>query len=120
MAAAYFNRLADPGRACAVSAGTAPGERVHPEVVQAMAEAGIDLSAAKPQLLTEELARGAQLLITMGCGDRCPVVPGLERGDWPLADPKGQGLESVRAIRDEVLQRVTALVAARGWGRAPA
>lgn len=118
MAAAYFNRLADPGRACAVSAGTAPGERVHPEVVQAMAEAGIDLSAAKPQLLTEELARGAQLLITMGCGDRCPVVPGLERGDWPLADPKGQGLDSVRAIRDEVLRRITALVAARGWGRA--
>ena len=110
MAAAFFNQLADRSKAEAVSAGTDPGLRVHPEVLVAMQEVGIDLSNAKPQKLTEELARGAQLLITMGCGDKCPYVPGLRRDDWPLRDPKGQSMDDVRAIRDEIRSRVQALL----------
>lgn len=110
MAAAFFNHLADPQKAQAVSAGTEPGERVHPEVQAAMLEVGIDLSGAKPQKLTEELARNAQLLITMGCGDKCPYVPGLRRDDWPLRDPKGLSPVEVQAIRDEVRQRVLGLI----------
>lgn len=110
MAAAFFNRLADPQKAQAASAGTEPGERVHPEVQAVMQEVGIDLSDAKPQKLTEELAKNAQLLITMGCGDKCPYVPGLRRDDWPLRDPKGLPAEEVRAIRDEVKQRVQELL----------
>jgi protein-tyrosine-phosphatase len=112
MAAAFFNRLCDRTKAQAVSAGTDPGPRVHPEVLAAMQEVGIDLSAAKPQKLTEELARDAQLLITMGCGDKCPYVPGLRRDDWPLRDPKGQPMEEVRAIRDEIRVRVQSLLGA--------
>jgi protein-tyrosine-phosphatase len=111
MAAAFFNHLAAPAKARAVSAGTEPGERVHPEVLAVMQEIGIDLSNATPQKLTEELARGAQLLITMGCGDKCPYVPGLRRDDWPLRDPKGLPVEEVRAIRDEVKGRVQELIA---------
>ena len=117
MAAALFNQLADPTKARAVSAGTNPGDRVHPEVVEAMRELGIDLSSAKPQRLTTDLATGAGLLITMGCGDECPYVPGLERDDWPLEDPKNKPLERVREIRDDVLSRVRGLLAARGWTR---
>jgi arsenate reductase len=116
MAAAFFNHLAHPQQARAVSAGTQPGERVHPEVQAAMSELGIDLSGAKPQRLTDELARGAHLLITMGCGDACPYVPGLRRDDWPLEDPKGKPVERVRQIRDEVRSRVTELLAREGWG----
>ena len=115
MAAAYFNRLANPDVARAVSAGTRPAARVHPEVVEAMREVGIDLSGARPQPLTPQLAAGAQLLITMGCGDECPVVPGLRRDDWPLEDPKGQPPARVREIRDEVRQRVWELIAREGW-----
>jgi arsenate reductase len=114
MAAALFNQLADPARAAAVSAGTDPGARVHPEVLTVMQEVGIDLSAAQPQKLTEELAQQAQLLVTMGCGDQCTVVPGLRRGDWPLTDPKGKPIEEVRAIRDEIKGRVQALIASEG------
>jgi arsenate reductase len=114
MAAAFFNALADPSRARAVSAGTEPGSRVHPEVVEAMREVGIDLSSAKPQRLTTELATGAQLLITMGCGDACPVVPGLRRDDWPLPDPKGQPIERVREIRDDIRERVRKLLHTEG------
>lgn len=110
MAAAFFNQLTAPDKARAISAGTEPGERVHPEVQAVMQEIGIDLSGAKPQKLTEELARDAQLLITMGCGDKCPYVPGLRRDDWPLRDPKGLPTEEVRAIRDEVKQRVESLL----------
>jgi arsenate reductase (thioredoxin) len=110
MAAAFFNHLADPRKANAISAGTEPGERVHPEVLAAMREIGIDLSGAKPQKLTEELAKQAHLLITMGCGDKCPYVPGLRRDDWPLSDPKGLPIEKVRKIRDAVKQRVGALI----------
>ena len=110
MAAAFFNALADPARAHALSAGTNPAERVHPEVVTVMQEVGIDLSESKPQRLTSELAEGADLLITMGCGDECPYVPGLRRDDWPLPDPKGQPIERVREIRDAIRQRVETLL----------
>jgi arsenate reductase len=116
MAAAWFRQLADPAKARAVSAGTQPGARVHPEVLAAMAEVGIDLSNALPQRLTDELARGATLLVTMGCGEACPVVPGLRRDDWPLEDPKGKPVERVREIRDEVRARVAALVARENVG----
>jgi protein-tyrosine-phosphatase len=110
MAAAFFNKLADPQKAEAVSAGTEPGLRVHPEVLSVMQEIGIDLSDAKPQKLTEELACEAQLLVTMGCGDKCPYVPGLKRDDWPLQDPQGLPIEQVRAIRDDIKKRVVALL----------
>ena len=88
MAAALFNRYADTSQARAISAGTQPGDRVHPEVQQAMEELGVSLSEVKPQKLTDELASSAQLLVTMGCGEACPFIPGLERDDWPLEDPK--------------------------------
>jgi arsenate reductase len=117
MAAAFFNALAAPDKARGVSAGTQPGERVHPEVQAAMAEVGIDLSGAKPQRLTDELAQGAQWLITMGCGEACPHVPGLKRDDWPLEDPKGKPVERVRQIRDEVRSRVSAFLAREGWAK---
>ena len=110
MAAAWLRRLADPTKARAVSAGTQPGTRVHPEVLDAMGEVGVDLSAAVPQKLTEALARDASMLITMGCGDECPVVPGLRREDWPLEDPKGKPVERVREIRDDVRARVEDLI----------
>jgi protein-tyrosine-phosphatase len=117
MAAAFFNQLADRSKAEAVSAGTEPGLRVHPEVLAAMQEIGIDLSSAKPQKLTDELARDAQLLITMGCGDKCPFVPGLRRDDWPLRDPKGQPMEEVRVIRDEIGDRVQLLLNREGLSK---
>jgi arsenate reductase len=115
MAAAFFNAGANPAKARAVSAGTRPDDRVNPVVVDAMAELGIDLSSARPQRLTEDLAAGAALLVTMGCGEECPYVPGLRRADWALADPKGQPLARVREIRDDVRGRVAALVEAEGW-----
>jgi protein-tyrosine-phosphatase len=111
MAAAFFNRLADPAKARALSAGTTPGDCVHPEVVAVMQEEGIDLRGTRPQKLTAELAAQAQLLITMGCGDECPYVPGARRDDWPVDDPKGQPMERVRAIRNDLHARVEALVA---------
>jgi len=114
MAAAFYNQLADRQKAEAVSAGTEPGLGVHPEVLAVMQEVGIDLSNAKPQKLTEDLAREAQLLITMGCGDRCPYVPGLRRDDWLLRDPKGLPIEEVRAIRDDIKGRVQALINSEG------
>jgi arsenate reductase len=117
MAAAFFNQLTDPNRARALSAGTQPAEHVHPEVVAVMREVGIDLSDARPTRLTDELAAGAQLLVTMGCGESCPVVPGLRRQDWNLPDPKGQPIERVRTIRDEIRRRVEQLIAAEGWRR---
>lgn len=117
MAAAWFNLLADPARARAVSAGTNPGPCVHPEVVAAMREVGVDLSDAPTAKLTPELARRAHVLITMGCGDECPVVPGLKRDDWPLEDPKGKPLARVREIRDGIRQRVESLLDHEGWSR---
>lgn len=110
MSAAFFNHLADPQLAHAISAGTRPADHVHPVVVDAMLEVGIDLSDAKPQKLTAELAQDAEMLITMGCGDDCPYVPGLRRDDWPLPDPKGQNIEAVRRTRDEIKERVSRLL----------
>src|SRR4029453_13227431 len=115
MAAAWVNLLTDPTKARAISAGTDPGPRVHPEVVTAMSEVGVDLSGAPTSRLTSELAQRGQLLITMGCGDQCPVVPGLKRDDWLLEDPKGKPIARVREIRDEIRQRVEALLEREGW-----
>lgn len=119
MSAAFFNALADPAKARGVAAGTEPAARVHPEVAATMREVGLDLSGATPQLLTTELASRAALLVTMGCGESCPYVPGLEIVDWALADPKAQSPDRVRTIRDDIRSRVAELVRARGWGRAP-
>ena len=115
MAAALFNQIADPGKARAISAGTDPGPRVHPEVLIVMAERGVDLTNAIPVRLTETLAQQAQWLITMGCGDQCPFVPGARTEDWPLDDPKGRPLDQVRGIRDDIAQRVGVFVDAHGW-----
>ncbi len=117
IAAAFFERLADPAKAVSVSAGTRPGPQVHAEVLAVMREAGIDLSAARPQPMTADLARGARLLVTMGCGEECPWVPGAEHEDWPLPDPKGRPLGEVRAIRDDIRGRVAALIDSHGWGK---
>jgi arsenate reductase len=110
MAAAWFNRLADPSKARAESAGTQPADAVHPVVVEAMQEEGIDLSRDRPRLLTPALAARARWMITMGCGDECPVVPGVAREDWPLDDPADQPIERVRAIRDEIRAHVEDLL----------
>ena len=115
MAAAWFNKMCDRTKARAISAGTQPGEHVHPEVIQVMREEGIDLNGVKPQFLSEQLARQTTLLVNMGCEDACPYVPGLQRLDWPLQDPKGQSLERVREIRDQIRARVTELVEKRNW-----
>lgn len=115
MAAAFFNTLADPKRAYALSAGTRPAPGIHPEVVTAMLEAGVDLSGATPQYLSSTLCKGAHILITMGCGDECPLIPGLETDDWPIEDPKDQPAERVRSIRDDIKKRVGALIRERKW-----
>jgi arsenate reductase len=122
MAAAFFNTVASPGRAQAISAGTQPADRVHPEVVAAMREVGVDLASAAPRLLTDELARRAQVLVTMGCGEACPLVAGLRRVEWNIADPKDQSEARVREIRDEIRTLVEELVAREGWreSRSPA
>jgi len=117
MAAAFFNLLSDPEKARALSAGTSPGTRVHPEVVSAMNEVGVDLSSATPKRLTPDLAAGASVLVTMGCGEQCPVLPGVRVLDWTLEDPKGKQLERVREIRDDIRHRVQELVNANRWGR---
>jgi arsenate reductase (thioredoxin) len=119
MAAAFFNARADSSKVRALSAGTAPGDRVHPEVLTAMREIGIDLAGARPQKLTDELASDATMLVTMGCGDQCPIVPGVVRDDWPLEDPKGKPIDEVRRIRDDVKARVEQLLGAHGWTRSP-
>lgn len=115
MAAAWFNALSDRTKATAISAGTDPGTRVHPEVVEAMREVGIEVADNNPRKLTDELAAQAALLITMGCGEACPVIPGLRRLDWPLEDPKGKPIERVREIREDVRQRVASLLEREGW-----
>jgi len=111
IAAALFNKYADRSKARAISAGTQPAGRVHPEVVAAMKQRGIDISGAIPQQLTPELASHSNWLITMGCGDECPVVPGVKRDDWPIQDPKGQPQEDVARIIDDIDRRVRHLVA---------
>jgi arsenate reductase (thioredoxin) len=110
MSQALFERAAE-GRHAAVSAGTTPAERVHPEVVEVMREVDVDLSGRQPRLLTRELAEQADLVVTMGCGDACPYVPGKRYLDWDLADPKGRPLGQVRAIRDDIERLVETLVA---------
>jgi arsenate reductase len=115
MAAALFNKLSDPTKARAISAGTEPGTRVHPEVVEVMREIGIDVSRTQPRMLTDEVAAQANILVTMGCGEACPVVSGVERDDWPLDDPKGRPVADVRRIRDEVERRVRQLLTERDW-----
>ena len=115
MAAAWLNHLADPSKVRAISAGTEPAERVHPVVAEAMREVGIELGNTAPQLLTNELAAQADVLVTMGCGEACPVVPGLRRDDWPLPDPKRQPIERVREIREEIRARVTRFLAESQW-----
>ena len=117
MAAAWFNNLVEPGTAQAISAGTKPASGIHPVVVDVMNEVGIDLSHHLPTFLTPELASEASLLVTMGCGEACPLVPGLAREDWPLDDPKGQPIERVRAIRDEIRSRVELLLRSDRVGR---
>ena len=115
MAAAWLNHLADQSAVRGISAGTAPAAAVHPEVLDAMREVGIDLSTVTPQLLTDTLAEDANLLVTMGCGEVCPHVPNLRSEDWPLEDPKHQPAERVREIRDQIKQRILALISREGW-----
>ena len=113
MSRALFERAA-AGRHSADSAGTTPGERVHPEVVEAMDELGVDLRDRVPQKLTRELAERADVVVTMGCGDECPYIPGRRYLDWDLPDPKGRPVEEVRATRDEIARRVERLLAELG------
>jgi protein-tyrosine-phosphatase len=108
MSQVLFERAAQ-GRHTALSAGTTPAERVHPEVVDVMHELGIDLSDRRPQLLTQELAQEADIVVTMGCGDACPYIPGKRYLDWNLPDPKGRTLDEVRATREEIARRTSAL-----------
>lgn len=110
MAAAWFNKLCDPSMARAISAGTEPAADVHPEVISTMKEVGMDLSSAHPIFLSQELASSASILVTMGCGEACPVIPGAVRKDWPVEDPKGQSLARVREIRDEIRKCVESLL----------
>jgi arsenate reductase (thioredoxin) len=109
MSEALFSRAA-AGRHTASSAGTTPAERVHPEVVEAMRELGVELADRTPRRLTDDLARAADVVVTMGCGDECPYIPGKRYLDWELPDPKGLSLDEVRAIRDEIADRVRALI----------
>jgi arsenate reductase len=117
MSAAFFNARVDPAMARGISAGSEPGVRVHPEVVTAMKEVGIDLSEVKPQLITPAMAGEVSYLVTMGCGPICPIIPQIRREDWPLDDPKGKSLERVREIRDDIQQRVDRLIGRFGWTR---
>jgi arsenate reductase (thioredoxin) len=110
MSEALFNREA-AGRHTALSAGTTPGERVHPEVVEVMRELGIDLADRRPQVLTRELAEQVDVVVTMGCGDECPFIPGKRYIDWELDDPKGRPVDEVRVTRDEIERRIVSLLA---------
>jgi arsenate reductase len=109
MSQALFERAAE-GRHRALSAGTTPADRVHPEVAEVMRELGIELTDREPKLLTRELAEQADVVVTMGCGDECPYIPGRRYVDWELEDPKGRPLDEVRATRDDIDRRVRELV----------
>jgi arsenate reductase (thioredoxin) len=109
MSQALFERAAGD-RHGSRSAGTTPGDRVHPEVIEAMSELGIDVAGRLPRLLTTDDAEWADVVVTMGCGDECPYVPGTRYVDWDLPDPKGQPIEKVRETRDEIAARVESLV----------
>jgi arsenate reductase len=110
MSRALFEHAA-AGRHTALSAGTTPADHVHPEVVEVMAELGIDLAGRTPQLLTRELSEQADIVVTMGCGDECPYIPGKRYIEWDLPDPKGRPLDEVRAIRDDIARRINSLLA---------
>ena len=110
MSQALFERAAAGTGHDAASAGTTPADRVHPEVVEAMAELDIDVASRTPRLLTDELSQWADVVVTMGCGDACPYVPGTRYIDWELPDPKGRPLDEVRATRDDIAGRVQRLV----------
>jgi arsenate reductase len=110
MSQALFERAA-AGKHTALSAGTTPAEHVHPEVVEVMQELGIDLSGRRPQLLTRELSEQADIVVTMGCGDECPYIPGKRYIEWDLPDPRGRSLEEVRAIRDDIARHIDTLLA---------
>ena len=110
IAAALFNKYADPSKARAISAGTQPADRVHPEVIAVMRSQGLDLTTQRPQRLTAELAATASWLITMGCGDECPIVPGAQRDDWPIQDPKGERPDTVARIAADIDHRVRQLI----------
>ena len=120
MAASFFNLLADPSLARSFSAGTAPVAHVHPEVIRVMREEGIDLAKNHPQKLTHELVNTADTLITIGCGEDWPPVPGLKRIDWPIPDPRAKDIPTVRAIRDEIKFRVIDLLHNERLNRAEA
>jgi arsenate reductase (thioredoxin) len=115
MAAALFNAVVDQAKARAVSAGTQPATQVHPEVVDVLREIGIDLTGVRPTLLTEDVAAGADWLVTMGCGEACPTLSGVRRMDWTIPDPKGRPIDAVRRIREEIRQRVMAFVTSEDW-----
>ena len=114
IAAAFFNQLV-ASKVKGISAGTQPADQVHPEVLAVMNEVEIDLSNTKPTLLTEELAKGATLLVTMGCGENCPYIPGLEVLDWQLPDPKGKTLDEVRKTRDKIKELIQELIEKKNW-----
>jgi arsenate reductase len=120
IAAALFNSMTDPERVRAISAGTEPAPRIHPQVVVALAEVGMHLEDAQPRKLTPAIAAQAQYVVTLGCGEACPVVPGAVRDDWSLPDPKDEPLDRVREIRDEIESRVRAFAARNRWLREPA
>lgn len=115
MSQALFERAAGPGHA-AQSAGTTPGQRVHPEVAAAMREVGLDIADHRPQALTDELGEWADVVVTMGCGDECPYIPGKRYIDWDLPDPRGRPLDEVRRTRDDIQQRVEGLLSELGTG----
>ena len=119
MSAALFEREAH-GRHLALSAATTPADRLHPEVVEVMREIGIDLADRTPRPLTDDVAGEADVIVTMGCGDSCPYVPGKRYIDWDLPDPSGRPLEEVRAIRDEIAARVGGLIEMLDHSREPA
>ncbi len=116
MAAAFFNALADPECARAVSAGTHPAERIHGEVLEVMGEAGIDLSGGTPRSMATAVVEGVDILVTMGCGVACPTLPGAELLEWSFDDPSGESVAAVRRIRDRIRDRVLCLLEERNWG----
>lgn len=115
MAAAIFNKFADPTKARAISAGTQPLDQIHLRVKMAMSEVDVDLSQAKPIKLTPELATGARYLITMGCKENCPFIPNVTMMDWPFDDPNGKELDQVRTIRDMIKAKVLSFLAEKLW-----
>ncbi len=118
MAAGWLRHLAGD-RVDVYSAGSAPGDALNPAAVEVMHEVGIDITTARPQRWTDDMARAADVIVTMGCGDECPIYPGVHRIDWELDDPAGQPVEMVRAVRDEIRDRVDGLIAELVPGAAP-